>query len=102
MLLKNVTPLHFLNLKLNCLHVVHERTYGRGDVEAAEVGCCPVVDLTLCVESAITVVSCATPDNAPIGQAVQVCPVPAAWGVSEDIWCSLLLVGSTNRNTQQN
>lgn len=73
--------------------MVREQTYGRGDVEAAEVGCSPVVDLALCVESAITVVRRAAPDNAPTGQAVQVCPVPAAWGVSENIRCSLLLVG---------
>lgn len=81
---------------------MHEQTYGCGDVEAAEVGCHPVVDLTLCVESAIAVVCRTAPDTAPIGQAVQVCPVPAAWWVSEGIRCGLLLLGSTNRNRQRN
>lgn len=85
-----------------CLCGVREQTYGHGDVEAAEVGCCPVVDLTLCVESAVAVVSRTTPNTAPVGQAVQVCPVPAARWVSGGIKCIVLLLGSTNRNTQRN
>lgn len=67
---------------------VHECTYGWGDVEAAQVGCWPVVDLTLSVESAISVVSAIAPDTAPVGQAVQVCPVPTPLWVSKDIKCS--------------
>lgn len=69
-----------------CKNVL-EFTYGWGDVEAAEVGCWAIVDLTLSVESAITVVSGTTPDTAAVGQAVQVCPVPTALWVSKGIKC---------------
>lgn len=63
---------------------VLKRTFAHGHVKATEVSCCPVVDLTLSVESAISVVSCTTPGHTPIGQTVQVCPVPSTLWVSED------------------
>lgn len=45
-------------------------TYGRGDVEAAEVGGRPIVDLSLGVEPAIAVVCGGAPHAAPVGQAI--------------------------------
>lgn len=59
-----------------------EQTYRRGDVEAAEVGCCSVVDFTLGVESTVLVVCGAAPEAAAIGQAIHVRPVTAVLWVS--------------------
>lgn len=74
-----------INVRFNSglYQCTHESTYDCGDVQAAEVGCRPVVDLALGVEPAIPVVSGATPHTASVGQTVQVCPVSTALWVSK-------------------